>query len=215
MQNQIGAQGSDKTGADVVVTYKYAVDQGGVAYVHAPKVGWMFFKDGAFFPRCLKGPAVVEIRSINRDECHRLIHEPPETTVSVARFPKPDRSAYKPNFTKTQENEAIDWGWNEGVFSDGRPYHLECWSMDQCSFASFTLSNIGLEEVTLAEICGYLETEKAITLGEKRGLGGCHKAMRLDYAGQPTLDVTVTIGDEDDTFTEVHIGVHAYPGQNS
>jgi hypothetical protein len=54
-----------------------------------------------------------------------------------SRFPRPDRSNLKPNFSKTPENDVLDLGWHEGVLKDGRPYRSEYWCQDQISMLTY------------------------------------------------------------------------------
>ena len=46
----------------------------------------------------------------------------------MPKYPRPDRSAFKPNFHKSQDNPALDIGWAEGTLRDGRPLRAECWA---------------------------------------------------------------------------------------
>src|SRR4051794_28362979 len=41
------------------------------------------------------------------------------------KYPRPDRSNFRPNYEKSPENETISIGWNAGRLTDGRPYHLD------------------------------------------------------------------------------------------
>jgi len=60
-------------------------------------------------------------------------------------YPKPDRSNKTQNFVKSEENPAIDLGWNEGLISDGRPYRVECWAEYQITMLTFFFSTTGME----------------------------------------------------------------------
>lgn len=54
--------------------------------------------------------------------------------------PKPDRSDQTPNFSRSEENEAIDLSWGEGFLSDGRPYRVEHWAESQVTMLTFFFS---------------------------------------------------------------------------
>lgn len=60
------------------------------------------------------GTTIVRREWRNRDGQKRL-----QSTNMT--HPKPDRSNYTPNRSKTPENDQLDIGWNEGFMSDGRP----------------------------------------------------------------------------------------------
>ena len=75
---------------------------------------------------------------------------------------KPDRSSYIPNRAKTEDNDQLDIGWNEGVLSDGRPYRIELWAQDQITSATIFLSTEGLETYSNAQFAELLERERVI-----------------------------------------------------
>jgi hypothetical protein len=74
-------------------------------------------------------------------------------------FPRPDRSDYAPNFTKSADNPAVDVGWAEGTLSDGRPYRTECWAQDGNTYLSFFFSRLGYETATAEAVAVLLEGE--------------------------------------------------------
>ena len=59
-------------------------------------------------------------------------------SVMDLKYPRPDRSDFRPNFEKTLENDVLDIGWAEGILSDGigssgRRQHLRSWRSDALS----------------------------------------------------------------------------------
>lgn len=114
-------------------------------------------------------------------------------------FPKPDRSNFTPNFSKTPENDVIDLGWNEGTLSDGRPYRFECWCQDQLTCVTFFVSSVGLEHLDRTGIQKLLEREQLVHfLSDER-----YASARplVDPSGNPMLSINVVVGDDEETFT--------------
>lgn len=54
-------------------------------------------------------------------------------------YPKPDRSDYKFNASKSAHNEVIDVGWDEGFLPDCWPFRAECWAESGISMVTFFL----------------------------------------------------------------------------
>lgn len=76
--------------------------------------------------------------------------------------PKPDRSNYEPNFEKTDENDQLDIGWNEGFLSDGRPYRIECWAQDQITNVTVFLPTAGIENHSNEQLADLLARERVV-----------------------------------------------------
>jgi hypothetical protein len=116
---------------------------------------------------------------------------------SIVSYPTPDRSDQTPNFTKTEENDALDLAWNIGHLSDGRPYRVECWCQDQVTMWTFFFSTWGLE-LGKREAAELLEGEGLVSfLSEKRYV---EPAKWVDCAGNELWSVNVVIGDDEATF---------------
>ena len=69
-------------------------------------------------------------------------------------YPKVDRS--KIDFSDSDE---INIGYAEGILSDGRPYRLECWAVDQITNLTIFISSIGINHYSSANVLDYLEAE--------------------------------------------------------
>lgn len=123
--------------------------------------------------------------------------------------PKPDRSAYRPNFIKTAENPQLDIGWNEGFLTDGRPYRVECWAEDQVTSLTFFFSTSGLEGLTNPQFAELLEREGLVRYRS----GGRRSAYAMplsDPSGNSLWSVNVVIGDDEETFVDDSVSLRSY-----
>src|SRR5919108_979088 len=111
-------------------------------------------------------------------------------------YPKPDRSAFQPNFVKTPENDVLDIGWNEGQLTDGRPYRMEFWCQDQVSVLTYFFSTKGLENATNAELKALLVREGLVSfVSDRQYVSG---AQLTDASGHEMWSVNVVVGDDAD-----------------
>jgi hypothetical protein len=127
----------------------------------------------------------------------------------VARFPLPNRTSFRPNFVRTAEDSRLDLGWDEGIFSDGRPYRAEAWAKDGATYLTFFFAAEGLESCDTASLRSYLEQEGTLKfLREDAVHIGAARVM--DDASTEVWSVTVVVGDEDGLFIEdrTHIKPH-------
>ncbi len=123
--------------------------------------------------------------------------------------PKPDRSNYTPNRSKTPENDQLDIGWNEGFMSDGRPYRIECWAQDQITCVTVFMSTEGLENCNNAQFVELLEREHIVWW--KDGARKSAHAMPLtDASGNPIWSVNVVIGVGDGEAVADSMEIRAY-----
>ena len=111
--------------------------------------------------------------------------------------PKPDRSNYLPNFAKTDENDQLDIGWNEGFLSDGRPYRIECWAQDQITSVTVFVPAAGLENNSNGQFAELLERERVVWF--KPGVEPSVYAIPLtDASGNSVWSINVVIGIDTD-----------------
>jgi GTP diphosphokinase / guanosine-3',5'-bis(diphosphate) 3'-diphosphatase len=127
----------------------------------------------------------------------------------LAHYPLPNRSSFRPNRVRTEEDPQLDIGWDEGIFSDGRPYRAEAWAEDGATFLTFFLSAEGLESCDTAALRNYLETEGVLEFKRADAVHiGANKIN--DDDGVEIWSVTVVIGDEGGLLVEdrTHIKPH-------
>lgn len=123
--------------------------------------------------------------------------------------PKPDRSNSPPNLVKTDENQVLDIGWNEGFLTDGRPYRGEYWAQEQVSSVTFFLSTKGMERFTNQQFIELLEREKLLAW-RPGGFKSAYAMPFTDPSGDDMWTVNVVVGDDEQTFADVLIPMRAY-----
>lgn len=112
-------------------------------------------------------------------------------------YPKPDRSNYQPQFTKTADDPSFDIAWNEDLMSDGRPFRVECWAEDGMTCLTFFFSTKGLETASNAQLAELLEREGLVEFVADR------KASALplsDASGNDMWSVSVVLGIGDESL---------------
>jgi hypothetical protein len=123
-------------------------------------------------------------------------------------YPKPDRSNQIQNFVKSEENPVIDLGWSEGLFSDGRPYRVECWAEYQVTMLTFFCSTAGMENYSDLMFQELLSKEKLVQFASANP----HvSAMSFtDASGNEMWSVNVAIGIEDELHAIDSTNLQAY-----
>ena len=116
-------------------------------------------------------------------------------------YPRPDRSGFKTHFEHTPDNGVLDIGWQEGIFSDGRPYRAEYWVEDHVSVLTFFLSTRGLENYSNEDFVRLLEREVSLKFKSSQQTY-LDAAKFVDPSGNEMWTVNLVVGDEDETFIE-------------
>lgn len=116
-------------------------------------------------------------------------------------YPKPDRSGYQPNFTKSEENDKLDLGWNEGVWSDGHPFRMEVWCWDQTTNVTFFVSRDNLPDRPREAWADLLEQEGLVQFGT-HGQRSAYAVAVEDDRGQPVWSINVMVGIDDDLLVD-------------
>lgn len=78
-----------------------------------------------------------------------------------------DRSDFRPNFKKRDEDDQLDIGFAEGRFNDGRPFRAEFWAAYQISFLTYLFSSVGIEDLSESDLKEYLESEHTIEFDDE------------------------------------------------
>ena len=123
-------------------------------------------------------------------------------------YAKVDRSDFVPNFDGRAGDEPIDVGWAEGVLADGRPYHLECWSLAGSTGVTVFMADAGLEDFEASHVNALLESSGLITnyLPQEITL-----LRFVDPAGTSCVSISYVIADDDDEhFAEAHAPLRRY-----
>lgn len=123
-------------------------------------------------------------------------------------YPKPDRSNNTVNNYKTEEKPYIDIGWDEGFFSDARPYRAECWAEDGCTMLTFFFSTNGLETASQSQLVELLEKEGLIEFTSEESYVG---AMPItDGSENDMWSVSIVVGDDDNLYVKDRVKLRPY-----
>ena len=147
----------------------------------------------------------VKVEAIHPDG--RRWNEAPE-----AKYPFPDRSKLKPNFSMKDRDDQLDIHYIEGIFDDGRPFRMESWASGGFSYATFYLSRKGVENFSPADLKEYLKSNEVIEFDDRlylnSGFGdsiNLSSQEKTDTSGNPIFEATVIVGDEDGTYVHFPI----------
>ena len=123
-------------------------------------------------------------------------------------YPKPDRSDYKVNTSKSAHDEVIDVGWDEGFLSDARPYRAECWAESGITMVTFFFSTQGLETSTVAQLMEILKNGGLI----KPLNDTIHATAMLmrDATGNDLWSVNIVVGDENQVYLADQLMLRPY-----
>ncbi len=129
----------------------------------------------------------------------KILHRAAEPCTG--RYPRPDRSSFRPKVNGIDPAYEVDLGWTEGELHDGRPYRAELRTWDHLVFITFFFSAVDLEEASGEELFALLEQENLI-----RFTGGRQGAAekRKDFSENELWSVCVALRGRD--------GVLARPG---
>lgn len=113
-------------------------------------------------------------------------------------FPKPDRSNFQPNSYKDDDWPERDFGWQEGMLPDGRPFRVEAWERDGISMLTYFVPAEGLDlSAKEAAIRFVEETGLCHFLGEKRS---CSTTKIKDASGNDMWSINVVLGERDEFY---------------
>lgn len=110
-------------------------------------------------------------------------------------YPKVDRS--KIDFSDSDE---INIGYAEGILSDGRPYRMECWAVDQITNLTIFISSIGINHYSSANVLDFLEAEGLYWKLSSTFYGSAR--LFTDENGNEFWSANLVVGDEEGTYID-------------
>lgn len=110
-------------------------------------------------------------------------------------YPIVDRS--KIDFSNYDERNI---GYAEGELSDGRPYRLECWAVDQITNLTIFVSSIGIEHYSSTNVLDYIEAEGLYWKLTNTFYGSA--LLWNDTNGNEFWSANLVVGDEDETYID-------------
>ena len=83
------------------------------------------------------------------------------------KYIEPDRSEYIVSAQEPDDDGVLDLGFAKGVFSDGRPYKIECWCMDEIVMATVLFDEALMTAWKRADFTLLLELEELFKFNGK------------------------------------------------
>ena len=131
----------------------------------------------------------------------------------ASKFTKPDRSNRQPNLTKSEDNDALDIGWNEGFLSDGRAYRVEAWAQDGLTSVTIFMPAAGIENLSNEQFVELLERE-GLLAWEPGARKSAYAMPFTDAAGNAVWSVNVVIAAEDQLIARDAFELRPYAAGN-
>lgn len=113
----------------------------------------------------------------------------------------PTRIDYTPSPLEPDEDGVRDIGYAVGKLSDGRPYRVECWCMDDLVMATIMLARRGLETWDRANMILLVEFEDLVKFVEPRPR--LQAAETTDDAGNEVWAINVMLGKQEKVYAEL------------
>ena len=80
----------------------------------------------------------------------------------IKKYDAPCRVGYVPSPYEPDEDGVMDVGYLTGTMSDGRPFRLECWRMEEMLMLTVLFSSQGLSAYSRADMPLLLEGEEIL-----------------------------------------------------
>ena len=116
-------------------------------------------------------------------------------------FPTPRRIDYTPSPLEPDDDGVQDVGYRLGSLSDGRPYRLECWRMDDMLMVTIMFSDMALSSYAKADMLLLLETEELIAFSTDKP--SLQAAQTEDDAGNKVWALNIKLADHKGTYGKI------------
>ena len=125
------------------------------------------------------------------------------------KFTAPCRVDYVPSPYEPNEEGVMDVGYKNGVMSDGRPYRLECWRMDELLMLTVLFSNQGLSAYKRVDMPLLLEGEGILQfVGTSKPR--LQATQTTDDVGQSMWALNLMLADGKGTYAELTVKLNSY-----
>lgn len=122
-------------------------------------------------------------------------------------FIEPDRSKYIVSAREPGDDGVLDLGFAKGAFSDGRPYRMECWCMDELVMATVLFDDALITAWKRLDFVLLLELEE---LFKFNGRPGVQAARTKDDAGRSVWAVNVLVKNGEGLLAEILRPIQRY-----
>ena len=127
----------------------------------------------------------------------------------IKKYNAPCRVGYVPSPYEPDEDGVMDVGYKNGVFSDGRPYRLECWRMEEMLMLTVLFSSQGLSAYSRADMPLLLEGEEILRF-VGTGKPKLQAAQTTDDVGQNMWALNLMLANNKGTYAELLVQLHSY-----
>ena len=123
------------------------------------------------------------------------------------KFIEPDRSKQLISAREPNDEGVLDIGFTKGAFSDGRPYKMECWCMEELIMATVYMDERYLTAWHRLDFALLLELEDVVKFMD----GPYLQAVRMqDDAGNGVWAVNIMLKDANGLHAEVLRPIQRY-----
>ena len=127
----------------------------------------------------------------------------------IKKYDAPCRVGYVPSPYEPDEDGVMDVGYLTGTMSDGRPFRLECWRMEEMLMLTVLFSSQGLSAYSRADMPLLLEGEEILRfLGT--GKPKLQAAQTTDDVGQNMWALNLMLANNKGTYAELLVQLHGY-----
>ena len=121
----------------------------------------------------------------------------------------PCRVGYVPSPYEPDEDGVMDVGYLTGTMSDGRPFRLECWRMEEMLMLTVLFSSQGLSAYSRADMPLLLEGEEILRF-VGTGKPKLQAAQTTDDVGQKMWALNLMLANNKGTYAELLVQLHGY-----
>lgn len=127
----------------------------------------------------------------------------------IKKYNAPCRVDYVPSPYEPDEDGVMDVGYKNGVLSDGRPFRLECWRMDEMLMLTVLFSNEGLGAYSRADMPLLLEGEEILRF-VGTGKPRLQATQTTDDVGHSMWAINLMLANGQGTYAELSMQLNSY-----
>ena len=127
----------------------------------------------------------------------------------IKKYNAPCRVDYVPSPYEPDEDGVMDVGYKNGVLSDGRPFRLECWRMDEMLMLTVLFSNEGLGAYGRADMPLLLEGEEILRF-VGTGKPRLQATQTSDDVGHSMWAINLMLANGQGTYAELLMQLNSY-----
>ena len=127
----------------------------------------------------------------------------------IKKYNAPCRVGYVPSPYEPDEEGVMDVGYLTGTMSDGRPFRLECWRMEEMLMLTVLFSSQCLSAYRRADMPLLVEGEEILRF-VGTGKPKLQAAQTTDDVGQKMWALNLMLANNKGTYAELLVQLHSY-----